>query len=191
MASRLDTYEKVEAYTPDAWRAWLAAHHERDESIWLIRYRKGHPRYLSYDEVVEEALCWGWIDGLINKLDEERSILLISPRKPGSTWSRLNKDRLIDLFADDRMQDPGLIVLERAVQDGSWTMLDDIDALIEPDDLRKALDTTPGARAGYEALSPSSKKQLLWALKSAKREPTRQARLKKGVDAARQGKAAF
>jgi uncharacterized protein YdeI (YjbR/CyaY-like superfamily) len=188
MASRLDTYEQVEAFTPKAWRSWLSEHHTREQGIWLVRYRKGHPRYLSIADVVEEALCWGWIDGLIRKLDDERSVLLLSPRKPRSMWSRVNKQRLVHLFADGRMEDPGIIAIERAVQDGSWSLLDDVDALIEPDDLRRALDGTPGARAGYDALPPSTKRQILWALKSAKSDATRGARLNKGVQSAMRGK---
>lgn len=89
-------------YAPDrqTWRAWLEANHASSPGVWLIYYKKGsgQPR-VSYDEAVEEALCFGWIDSLPNKLDEQRCMQLFSPRKPGSTWSKLNKDRVERLIA--------------------------------------------------------------------------------------------
>jgi uncharacterized protein YdeI (YjbR/CyaY-like superfamily) len=115
------------------WRAWLEQHHTRDKGIWLISYKKatGKPRF-DYEEAVEEALCFGWIDSKGNKLDEERSLLWFAPRKPGTGWSKLNKERVERLIAQNRMMPAGLAKVEAAKQDGSWNALDAIEALEIP-----------------------------------------------------------
>ncbi len=173
-----DAREEVQVETRAAWRAWLEAHHTQTESIWLISFKKSAgDRYLPYDHIVEEALCFGWVDGQARGIDDQRSALLLSPRRTGSMWSALNKRRLVELEAAGLMRPAGRAVVERAKADGSWTLLDDVEALVVPDDLRAALDDTAGAGEGWEALPSGAKKQHLWWIKSAKRAPTRAKRI--------------
>lgn len=173
-----DEREEVQIETRAAWRAWLEANHTQTESIWLISFKKSAgDRYLPYDHVVEEALCFGWIDGQTRSVDDERSAQLLSPRRAGSMWSASNKRRLVELEAAGLMRPAGRAVVERAKADGSWTLLDDVEALVVPDDLRAALDATAGANEGWAALPDGAKKQHLWWIKSAKRAPTRAKRI--------------
>ena len=168
------------------WRAWLQEHHAAAGPVWLVTYRKHHPLYVSYDAIVEEALCFGWIDSTQRPVDGDRSKLYLSRRKAGSIWSALNKRRVQALEAAGLMTSAGRAVIERAQADGSWSLLDDIDNLTMPDDLGAALDADVAARANWEAFSPSVRKQFLWWVKSAKRDATRQARIEGTVRAARE-----
>lgn len=171
-------FEIVEMTDRARWRAWLAAHHTQSASIWLVTYKKHcGDRHLDYDSTVEEALCFGWIDSHVRRLDAERKQQLFSPRRPRSIWSALNKRRVAALFADGRMTPAGLAVIEAAKADGSWTAYDECEALIEPPDLAAALDAAPAARAAWDGFAPSSKKGVLWWVKSAKTAPTRDKRI--------------
>lgn len=170
--------EHVEVITRAAWRAWLAAHHGRGESIWLVTYKKHcGDRYLPYDAVVEEALCFGWIDGLVRRVDDDRKKQLISPRRPGSAWSALNKRRVAALIAEGAMAPPGLAVIERARADGSWTIYDDCEARVMPEDLAAALAAVEGATAAWRGFPESAQRGILWWIKSAKTAATRGGRV--------------
>ena len=185
----MDDYERVEVASREAWRGWLAVHYAQRESIWLVTYKKHTgSRYLAYDAIVEEALCFGWIDSLPRRLDDERTMLLLSPRKVKSVWSKLNKTRVEQLMANGLMMPPGLEKIEQAKTDGSWTFLDDVEALIVPDELSRALAASAEAKAYFESFSPSSKKGILQWIKMAKRAETRQKRIEKTVAAARENK---
>ena len=158
--------------TLQEWRAWLEDHHTRREGVWLISYKKatGKAR-IEYDEAVEEALCFGWVDSKPNKLDEERSMLWFAPRKPGTGWSALNKQRVERLIAEERMAPAGLAKIEAARQDGSWNALDAVEALEIPADLLAALRANPAALAYFEAFPRSVKRSILeWILQSKKGE---------------------
>jgi len=174
-------YERIEVRSRAEWRAWLKANHRRRESVWLVSFKKHHPDYLDYDAIVEEALCYGWIDSLPRKLDADRTMLLLSPRKAGSPWSRLNKERVAKLVKARKMRSPGRAKIEAAKVDGSWTVLDDVEDLIVPEDLTTALDANPSARAAFDGFPPSSKKGLLWWVKSAKTASTRDHRVAETV----------
>lgn len=175
-------FEEVEVTSRVQWRRWLAANHEQTESIWLVVYKKHQPSlHLAYDDIVEEALCFGWIDGLTRKLDADRTMLLLSPRKPKSTWSRLNKERVRKLVKRRLMTDAGRAKVDRARRDGSWNILDDVEALVIPDDLAQALRKNPRAKAHFDAFPPSSRKGILWWIKSAKRDATRRKRIAETV----------
>jgi uncharacterized protein YdeI (YjbR/CyaY-like superfamily) len=130
--------------TRAAWRDWLAAHHTQTARVWLVTWKKatGQP-HLPYDEAVEEALCFGWIDSKSSKLDDARSMLWFSPRKPGTGWSRPNKERVIRLTAAGLMAPAGLDKVAAAQADGSWNALDAVEALVLPDDLVQALAAYP------------------------------------------------
>ena len=167
--AQLNNLERVEVDSRQAWRKWLNKNQSQSESIWLVTYKKHTgDRYLSYDAIVEEALCFGWIDSLPRKLDEDRSMLLISPRQQKSVWSKLNKERAEKLICDGLMTPAGLKKIERAKADGSWIFLDDVEALLIPDDLSAALAANPVAKQNFEKFSPSSKKGILQWIKMAK-----------------------
>lgn len=168
----------VHPATRDEWRAWLEANHTRAGGIWLVSYRKaaGKPR-VEYEEAVEEALCFGWIDSKGGKVDDERTMLWMSPRKPGSGWSRPNKERVERLMAAGRMAPAGLEKIEAARRDGSWTALNAVEALEVPPDLERAFDAHPHARGHWEAFPRSAKRAILEWISNAKKPETRAARV--------------
>lgn len=161
-----------------AWRRWLSAHHARSSGIWLVTWRKdsGGP-YLAYDAIVEEALCFGWIDSKANKLDEARSMLWLAPRKAKTGWSKPNKIRVERLLANGQMAAAGLAVVEAAKRDGSWHALDAVEALEIPPDLAAALHAHPPAAECFEAFPRSVKRGILEWIGNAKRSETRAARV--------------
>ncbi len=160
------------------WRAWLAANHARPDGVWLITYRPGTGKAtFSYEQAVEEALCFGWIDGQANKLDDERTMLWYAPRRPGSGWARTNKARVERLIADGRMTPAGLAKIEAAQADGSWTLLDSVERLEVPDDLAAEFDKYPDARAHFDAFPPSARRMALAWIAMAKRPETRARRV--------------
>lgn len=169
------------------WRTWLTVNHARTEGLWLITYKKrsGRP-HVSYDEVVEEALCFGWIDSKGNKLDDERTMLWMAPRKPGTGWSALNKKRIAVLAEAGLLMPPGLAKIEAAKQDGSWELLDAIERLEVPADLATALAENGLASANFEAFPRSAKRSILEWIASAKRAETRARRIAETVELAAQ-----
>jgi uncharacterized protein YdeI (YjbR/CyaY-like superfamily) len=169
------------------WRKWLEKNHTRKESIWLISYKKatGKPR-VDYDEAVEEALCFGWIDSKGNKLDEERSMLWFAPRKLRTGWSKLNKDRVARLLKAGLMAPAGLAKVKAAKKDGSWNALDAVDALEMPSDLTEALSKSQTARGYFEAFPKSAKRAILQWISSARRPETRAKRIEETVAKAEQ-----
>ncbi len=183
----MPTDDRLEVTTAAELDAWLAAT-DRTESIWLVTYRRHHPGYLSWAEVVECLLAHGWIDSTARSLDGDRSMLLIAPRRPGSTWSGRNKATVARLEAEGRMTEAGRAVVDRAKADGTWTILDDVEALIVPPDLDAALDGTAGARAHWDDFPDGVKKQALWWVKSAKRPETRGRRIAAITEAAAEGR---
>jgi uncharacterized protein YdeI (YjbR/CyaY-like superfamily) len=173
------------------WRAWLAAHHLEPDGIWLISWKKatGKPA-VSYGDAVEEALCVGWVDSKPASLDDDRGLLWFSPRRPRSGWSRPNKERVERLVAAGLMEPAGLAVVAAARADGSWSMLDDVEDLLEPDDLARALDAEPRARAAWDGFPRSARRGILEWIVQAKRAETRAARVATTVSEAREGRRA-
>jgi uncharacterized protein YdeI (YjbR/CyaY-like superfamily) len=170
--------EQTEPADRVQWRAWLAEHHATSPGVWVVLHRTepGQQR-LGLDGAVEEALCFGWIDSTLRSLGDGRRALLFTPRRPGGTWSRTNKQRVARLAAQGLMTAAGQAAVERARSDGSWSILDDIDALTIPPDLDAALAADPRARAGFEAQTASQKKSALWWIASARRPQTRARRI--------------
>jgi uncharacterized protein YdeI (YjbR/CyaY-like superfamily) len=160
------------------WRRWLARNHETAPRIWLGMYKKesGKPS-VTYAEAVEEALCFGWIDSVANKLTADSWKQMFSPRKTRSAWSKINKGRIAKVIAEGRMTDAGLAKVERAKRDGSWNALAAMERLTVPDDLTRALRANRRARANWEAFAPSSRKAILWWIESAKSPVTRARRV--------------
>lgn len=161
-----------------AWRSWLAANHDRERGAWVVSWRKGSGRdAVPYEQLVEEAICFGWIDSTVNVLDDERGLQLMTPRKARSGWTRLNRRRAEAAEADGRMTDAGRRAVEVAKANGWWTRYDAVEDLVEPDDLARALDGSPEARRNWDGFPPSARKQLLWTVVSAVRPDTRARRV--------------
>lgn len=165
-------------FTRAEWRAWLQENHTQDEGIWLIRYKKatGKP-YVTVNEAIDEAICFGWIDSLSRKLDDERTMLYFAPRKAGSNWSALNKRRVEKLIAAGLMMPAGLAKIEAAKQDGSWTALDEVEALVIPPDLAEAFARYPTSAENFAAFPRSVKRGILGWILNAKRPTTRARRI--------------
>ena len=162
----------------EGWRSWLMDHHEKEEGVWLVLFKKGSGRQMySFNEAVEEALCFGWIDSLPRKLDASRSMLYFAPRKMGSGWSRVNKERIVRMEAAGKMMPAGLAKIEAAKADGSWSKLDAVENLEIPDDLSTTFDKHPSSREYFEAFPRSVKRGILEWILNAKRAPTRAKRI--------------
>lgn len=187
-ASILATAEQV--YVPDrkAWRKWLAKHGTKSPGIWLVYDKKtSRAERLAYADAVEEALCYGWIDSTVRPLDEHRYMQFFAPRKPKSTWSRLNKTRIARLLEEKQVAKPGLASIEVAKQNGSWESIDGVEAFEMPPELVKALAKDPAAKAFFDSVSMTTRKGYLFRLNSAKRPETKAARLKEVMDLCRAG----
>ncbi len=189
--AKLDELQDFHPLTRKVWRNWLAKNYAKSSGVWFVFFKKhtGKPR-VSYDEAVEEALCFGWIDSLARAFDEDRSRLLFTPRKPKSVWSQPNKERVAKLLANGAMTDIGLAKIEAAKQDGSWNTLDASDKLEIPDELAKAFRRNHAAQKNFDGFTPSVKKAILYWLNSAKRDETRAARIVKIVTMAANNKRA-
>ncbi|MEM9116709.1 MAG: YdeI/OmpD-associated family protein [Cyanobacteria bacterium P01_F01_bin.56] len=184
--SNLQDLLKVEVTSVEELRAWLAANHAQTSSIWLVTYKKNVPeKYVSIQQVLDEVLCFGWMDGRRMKLDDDRTMQLLSPRKT-EHWSKTYKNRVAKLTAAGRMHESGIKVVEAAKQSGAWDFLNDVDALIAPDDLVEALTQHPPALANYEAFPDSAKRDILRWIKLAKKPETRIKRIQKTADLAAQ-----
>jgi uncharacterized protein YdeI (YjbR/CyaY-like superfamily) len=173
------------------WRAWLERHHATAAGAWVVTWKKasGGP-YVSDHELIDEAHCFGWVDSRVRGLDDRRTQLLLTPRRRGSAWSRLNKERIARLEAEERMADAGRAAVAAARDDGSWTALDAVENLEEPGALRAALDGTPGARGAWDAFPRSAKRDLLAWIASAKRQETRERRIRETAARAARGERA-
>jgi len=175
-------YPRFEARSRAEWRRWLERHHARERGVWLVTFKKdsGEP-HLPYGDAVEEALAFGWVDSLPRKLDAKRSMLLVTPRKDGSNWSRANKERVERLIADGRMAPAGQAKVEAAKQDGSWDRLNEVEALTLPPDLAAAFKSDATAKAHFDAFPPSSRRGILEWILNARRPETRAKRIAETV----------
>jgi uncharacterized protein YdeI (YjbR/CyaY-like superfamily) len=188
MAERKDPRDIVDVSTRQGWRKWLEDNYATSSGAWLIMYKKASlKKGPSYEDAVEEALCFGWIDSRPNVLDQQRYKLLFVPRQPGSTWARSNKIRVEKLIKESLMTPAGLAKIEQAKRDGSWDQLDEIEALMPPEDLKEALKVDPVAAKNFAEYSKSSKKMILWWLFGSRRPGTRSQRIQRIVDASSKG----
>ncbi|SFC56079.1 YdeI/OmpD-associated family protein [Streptomyces aidingensis] len=184
-------YPIFHAETRTQWRTWLEHHHTSARGVWLCSWRTGtgRPR-CPYPEVVEEAICFGWIDSTVTILDDERALQLITPRKPRSTWTRLNRRRAADMEQRGLMTDLGRHTIAVAQANGWWTIYDQVEDLEEPPELQAALDRDPQARTHWDGFPPSARKQMLWWIISAARDTTRSGRIARVVTEAAGGRRA-
>ena len=160
------------------WREWLHDNHHSSKGVHLIFYRvASNKESMRWEEAVQVAICYGWIDSTVKKLDDERRRQMFTPRKDKSVWSKLNKTYIEKLIADDLMHESGLKKIEIARQNGSWTTLDAVENLEMPVDLVLAFGKNKKALTNYNSYSPSYRKSYLYWLNQAKREETRKARI--------------
>ncbi|MEM1323812.1 MAG: YdeI/OmpD-associated family protein [Bacteroidota bacterium] len=170
-----------------AWRAWLQDHCAKEKGVWLIIYKKkSQQASVYYDEAVDEALCFGWIDSKPNKRDEESFYQYFSKRSPKSNWSRVNKEKIARLEAAGLIAEAGYEMIRIAKANGTWTALDDVENLVIPPDLQQAFDAQPIAWEHFSQFPRSTKRSILEWIFNAKRAPTREKRIKETVDLAAQ-----
>jgi len=170
-------------------RSWLEANHASSPGVHLAIGKKGRSAtLLTYDDAVEEALAFGWIDSTSHHLDADRHTVLFTRRNRGSQWSRSNKARVARLTDAGLMAPAGRAAVDSAKADGSWTLFDDVEDLVVPDDLAQALRAVPAAAAFFDALPPSQRKLALYWVASAKRPETRSTRVSEVVRAAAEGR---
>ena len=182
--------EEIETFYPSTqadWREWLQENHLSKQSVWLIYYKKKSKiSSISWSEAVDEALCFGWIDSTARPIDEEKYMQFFTKRKAKSVWSKVNKDKVEKLIAAGKMRQAGFDSIERAKQNGSWTILDEVEELIIPEDLDAAFQANEGSKDFFMSLSKSAKKMILYWLVSAKQQSTRQKRINEIAELASQ-----
>lgn len=173
-----DGIKAVPASNTDKWRQWLSANHSSEKGIWLIIYKKdsGIPS-ITYDQAVDEALCFGWIDSKPNKRDQDSIYQYFAKRNPKSNWSKVNKEKVARLTAANKMQMAGLEMVDHAKAIGTWDALNDVDNLVIPQDLAEALADYDSATANFEAFPKSVKRGILEWIFNAKRSETRKKRI--------------
>ena len=164
--------------TPEEWRDWLHENHSSSKGVQLIFYKvNSNFTSMRWEEAVQVALCYGWIDSTVRKLDDERHTQVFTPRKDKSVWSKVNKTYVEFLIKGNLMHESGLVKIETAKKNGSWTSLDAVENLSIPEDLKQAFDTNRTAFTNYNNFSPSYRKSYLYWLNQAKREATRKDRI--------------
>ncbi len=185
--TRTESFEKVAVTSAVALRHWLEANHGQGASVWLVTFKKHVPKkYVSRDEVLDELLCFGWIDGIRRKLDDDRTMQLLSPRRT-QRWAKSYRDRAARLTAEGRMHPAGMRSIEQAKRSGLWRSMEDVDALVVPDDLARALASRASAGEFFDRLAPSKKRNVLRWIKLAKTPATRTRRIEKTATLAARG----
>lgn len=167
-------FPRLQPKSRKAWRTWLQKNHASSNGVWLV-YAKKHSGLpsLSYNDAVEEALCFGWIDSKINPIDATFYMQVFTPRKSKSAWSALNKARVERLLRAGLMTAAGLALIKAAKASGTWNATAHVEALRIPPDLEKAINASPDARRNWASYSPSRRKGVLYRLAGAKRPATR------------------
>ncbi|MEI6136762.1 MAG: YdeI/OmpD-associated family protein [Chloroflexota bacterium] len=182
-----DAYQRFQPVTRSAWRMWLATNHEAARGVWVVTWKQGAGRVgPSYEDIVEEALCFGWIDSRRQKVDDDRSALMCTPRKPRSAWAATNKARIVRLIAEKKMQPSGIAAIEEAKRNGTWGLSEQADALEVPVDLAQALAKNRLAQQHWDAFPPSVRKWFIGWVTSAQRSDTRMRRIEGTVKQSKQ-----
>ena len=172
------TINGIDAPTRADWRQWLADNHAGEKSVWLKIYKKtGSTSSVTYAEAVDEALCFGWIDSLSKKGDDQHYLQFFTKRNPKSNWSRVNRNKVEKLTAAGLITDAGQAMIDLAKRTGTWTALDDVENLVSPPDLQESLDANPDAKGHFDAFPRSAKRGILEWLLAAKTPATRAKRI--------------
>lgn len=164
------------------WRNWLTENYATEKSVWLKLYKKASDTpSVTYDEAVDEALCFGWIDSSVKKGDAEFRLQFFAKRNPKSNWSRVNKAKVDKLIQAGLMAESGQAMINLAKEKGTWNRLDEVENLINPPDLQQALEANPAAKDYFEAFPRSVKRGILEWLLNAKQAQTRAKRINEVV----------
>lgn len=178
----MQTTEELHVTTREEWRAWLEENHSCKKEIWLIYYKKHTGKHtIPYDDAVKEALCFGWIDSIVRRIDEARYARKFTPRKDKSVWSELNKKRAEMMIRCGRMTEAGLTKIKAAKKNGEWDKTPTVEISDMPLELKRALAANKKAREYFNNLAPSYKKHYVGWIASAKREETRAKRVKEAI----------
>lgn len=184
--------KEIETYCPNSrrdWRKWLEKNHQSKQSVWLVYFKSStNVASVSWSEAVDEALCFGWIDSTKKTIDKERYMQYFSRRKPNSTWSKINKEKVAKLIQNNLMTEAGFESIETAKQNGTWSLMDDVEKLIIPEDLRIALNKNESSMEFFQSQSKSIKKGMLYWVVIAKRIETRKKRIAEIARLAAKGK---
>jgi uncharacterized protein YdeI (YjbR/CyaY-like superfamily) len=176
--------QTLELNSIQEWRTWLAQSHNCVSEIWLVYYKKDTDLpTLKYKESLDEALCYGWVDSIIKKIDEQRYARKFTPRRDDSSWSLVNKTRVEELIAEGRMAAPGLAKVEAAKKSGAWdspTTKPETEFEIHPE-FAQALEENPAAKQFFESLAKTYRKQYIYWIATAKREATREKRITESI----------
>ncbi len=187
----MDDADRFEPGSLAEWSDWLAEHHDDVRGVWLVSPKKSSGRQaFDYEASVLEALRYGWVDSTQRRVDDTRSMLWFARRRKQSVWTRTNKQRVARLQADGRLEPAGRAAVDAAKANGMWTVMDDVEDLVVPDDLAAAFDEHPGSREHFEAFSPSTRKQILAWIVLAKKPETRAARIAETAATAAAGRPA-
>jgi len=175
-------YKSFHPKSRSQWRKWLEKNHKSSPGVWMIYYKKDTgKKTFSIAEAVEEALCFGWIDSLSRKLDDERTLLKFTPRKPKSIWSKINKERIEKLIKKNLVTNAGLATIELAKKNGSWNALNNSDYHADnnslPPDLEKTLSKNKLALKNFNAFPTGYRRRFLFWIDSAKQAETRKQRI--------------
>jgi uncharacterized protein YdeI (YjbR/CyaY-like superfamily) len=171
--------------TRKEWRKWLTKNHAAEKNVWLTIYHKGSKTpSVYYDEAVEEALCFGWVDSKANKRDDESFLLYFAQRKPKSNWSKANRERVAKLTALGLMTEAGQKMIDLAKKSGTWTALVAVQNSVVPPDLQKLFNKNKTAFKNFQAFPPSSKRIILEWILNARKPETRTQRIKQTVELA-------
>jgi uncharacterized protein YdeI (YjbR/CyaY-like superfamily) len=186
--TKTENFTQVEVQTSASLREWLLHNHTQKVSIWLVTYKKEFPeKYVSIQEVLDQLLCFGWIDGIRRKLDDKRTMQLIAPRK-AEHWAQTYKVRFAKLETQGLVHQSGINSVIASKKAGLWNFMDDVDNLIVPDDLQLALNNNQEAYLFFDGLSASNKRFVLRYLKLAKTYETRKKRIIQIVTLSAEGK---
>ncbi len=180
----------MKTYCPEStedWRNWLKENHVKEDSIWLIFYKKSSPDHnITWSDAVDEALCYGWIDSTKKSIDDSKYVQYFCKRKPKSNWSKVNKEKVRALIEQGLMKEAGFKSITVAKENGSWSYLDAVEAVLIPEDLQEEFKNHEGSGDYFTSLSKSNKKILLYWIVSAKRKETRRKRVKEVAENAGQ-----
>lgn len=176
---KTENFEKVEIKSQEQLRNWLKNNYSQKEGVWLVTFKKSeNDKYVSRDEFLDELICFGWIDGIRRKLDDTRTMQLISPRRV-QHWAKTYKDRAAKLIEENKMHQSGLDSIKQGKESGLWNFMDDVDNLVIPEDLNVALNKLEGSFDFFDNINDSSKRFVLRWIKLAKTEKTRKIRIEK------------
>jgi len=179
----MSSYKKLYVTNRDKWRAWLKINHTKEKEVWLVYYKKhtAQPR-IPYDHAVEEALCFGWIDSTVKRIDDKKYMQKFTPRRTGSSWSELNKNRVQKLLEQGQMTEAGLSKVRAARKSGEWDIIPEGKKEFEiPQEFSAALTADKEAKIFFDNLSPSCQKQYVGWISSAKKRETRERRAKEAL----------